>query len=184
MKGVRMIKLYLATCDKSNEHAVGVSLAKYALHDAYTITAPLKKDTRGKPYFDGVPAHVSISHSNKLCLVAVSGTEIGADIEYITPHPDKLTRLAERFFTPYESEYVKAAPRERFYEIWCAKESYIKYTGEGFFRPLSSFSVFDTEIQFSHFDIAGYHIAVCSHEYLADTPPVFVGTAKLDNFAK
>lgn len=179
-----MIKLYLAACDKSNEHSVGASLAKYALHDVYTITAPLKKDTRGKPYFAGAAVHVSISHSNKLCLAAISDTEIGADIEYISNGTKRLTCLAERFFTKGESNYVKVAPRERFYEIWCAKESYIKYTGEGFSRPLSSFSVFDTEMHFSHFDIDGYHIAVCSREYQAETPPVFVDTYKLDNLAK
>ena len=184
MKGARMIKLYLAACDKSSEHTAGVTLAKYALYDALALTAPLKKDARGKPYFDGAPAYVSISHSNGMCLAAISDTEIGADIEYITQSPNQLNRLAERFFTLSESEYVKAAPSERFYEIWCAKESYIKYTGEGFSRPLSSFSVLDTEMLFSHFDTDGYHIAVCSREYSADTPPVFVDTHKLENFAK
>ena len=179
-----MIKLYLAACEKASEHAVGASLAKYALRDALALTAPLKKDVRGKPYFDGVPVHVSISHSNEMCLAAISDSEIGADIEYITKSPEKLNRLAERFFTQGESEYVKVAPSERFYEIWCAKESYIKYTGEGFSRPLSSFSVLDTELLFSHFDTDGYHIAVCSREYSADTPPVFVDTAKLENYAQ
>ena len=179
-----MIKLYLAACDKSSEHAIGALLAKYALHDAYDITAPLKKDARGKPYFDGTAVHISISHSKELCLAAISDAEIGADIERVNGNADKLTRLAGRFFTKGEYEYVKAAPHERFYEIWCAKESYIKYTGEGFSRPLSSFSVFDMEMHFSHFDADGYHIAVCSREYRADTPPVFVGADKLDNFAK
>ncbi len=174
----RMIKLYLAVADGRDEHTVGTALARYALCDAYGANAPLKKDARGKPYFEGVPIYVSISHSKGTCLAAISDGEIGADIELTGGEAEHLSRLARRYFTKAEAEYVCASPCDRFYEIWCAKESYMKYTGEGFARTMSSFSVLDSKMCFSRFEYGEYHVTVCSAEY-ADTPPTLISADKL-----
>ncbi len=173
-----MLKLYLAACTKADEHDVGASLAKYALRTTFGHTTELLHDDRGKPYFDCPDVCISISHSGERCLVALSDTEIGADIEYIQISTEHHARLSERYFTSEESDYVRESPNERFYAVWCAKESYIKYTGEGFSRPLSSFSVLKSELCFSHFTIDGYAICICSREY-TDTPPVFVEKSQL-----
>lgn len=174
-----MIKLYLAACTKADEHDVGAALAKYALHSTFGRTVELLHDDRGKPYFDLHGICISISHSNERCLVALSDGEIGADIEHMQISTERHTRLAERYFTPEEAEHVRESPNERFYTVWCAKESYIKYTGEGFSRPLSSFSVLKSELCFSHFTIDGYAVCICSREYTG-TPPVFVEKSELE----
>ena len=168
-----MIKIYLAASCKADEHDIGVSLAHYALRSTYKCDAALMYDSRGKPYFDRDGVYVSISHSRERCLVAISDSEVGADIEFCSSDEKKLLKIAERYFTEKEAEYVKAQPCERFYEIWCAKESFIKYTGEGFSRSLSSFCVQDSELCFTHFHSDGYAICVCSKEN-ADTAPIFV----------
>lgn len=173
-----MIKLYLAATNGRDEHTVGAALARYALYDTYASAAPLKKDARGKPYFENHAAHISISHSKGMCLAALSDGEVGADIELMNGDAAHLTRLAGRYFTEAEAQYVSVSPTERFYEIWCAKESYIKYTGEGFSRTLSSFSVLESEMCFSHFACSGYHVTVCSGEYTS-TPPTLVDSDKL-----
>lgn len=158
-----MIRLYLAACTKETEHEIGKKLAEYALENAFGIRSSLRHDSRGKPYFDAHGVFVSISHSDGLCLAAVSDKELGADIERINGG-DRLTRLAQRFFTEEEADAVKTGGEDRFYEIWCAKESYIKYTGEGFSRPLGSFSVLNSEMKYSYFRYGNYMIAVCSDE--------------------
>lgn len=169
-----MIKLYLAECTKQSEHEVGHALAEYALLDAYNRHSTLSHDERGKPYFAGERnIFVSISHSGERCLAAVSDRQIGADIEFIKGDSIRLLRLAERYFTAPEAEYVKTAPLERFYEIWCAKESYMKYTGEGFSLPMSAFSVLDSHMCYSHFTENGYAFCVCSLEHTVD-PPIHV----------
>ncbi len=165
-----MIKLYICRCTIENEHAAAAELARYALFDVCGISAELKKDKNGKPYFDGFPAHISLSHSNGRCLAAISDVEIGADIEEIDGEDERLLRIASRYFTPDEAEYVKVSPVKRFFEIWCKKESYIKYTGEGFSCPLSSFCVFDTDMSYSYFEFDGYGIGVCSKEKVAEHP--------------
>ncbi|MBQ8248870.1 MAG: 4'-phosphopantetheinyl transferase superfamily protein [Clostridia bacterium] len=168
-----MIKLYLSDCTKATEHDDAQKLATYALRDTFGCELQILKDSRGKPYVSKNGVYLSIAHSHERCLVAVSDSEIGADIEYRSSEEDRLIRLAERFFTKEEAEYVKERPSERFYEIWCAKESYIKYTGEGLSCPLSSFCIFSLPLQFSHFNADDYTICVCSAQK-TDTQPIYV----------
>jgi len=159
-----MIKLYLAKCNKKNEHAVGVRLAEYALYDAFTQSSELVYRDNGKPYYKNADAYVRISHTDGLCLAAISDTEIGADIEKRGGDPERLIKLAKRYFTETEAAYVAADPMPRFFEIWCSKESYIKYTGEGFSRPLSSFSLSALPLCFSLSVVGDCTLAVCSDQ--------------------
>lgn len=168
-----MIKLYICDCAKENEHECAVKLAHHALSHSCGICAELKKDVRGKPYFDCAGVHVSLSHSNGRCAAAISDAPIGVDIEYNKSDSARALRIAKRYFTSEEHEYVKEHPEERFYEIWCKKESYIKYTGEGFSRALSSFSVLDSAMCFSLFVLDNYTLCVCSKEH-TNMPPTFV----------
>ncbi len=163
-----MIAIYLAACTKATEHNIGKKLAEYAALDAFGIRCTLIHDERGKPSFSSSdPANrifVSISHSHELCLAAVSDSVIGADIEYMEGRGDKLMRLAQRFFSADELDYVSGDPSRRFYEIWTAKESFIKYTGEGFSRPMPSFSVLENTLKFTHFMHGDYAVSICSEQ--------------------
>lgn len=97
----------------------------------------------GKPYFINLPKlHFSISHSKDTVAVAFSESNVGLDLEKIQPAKEKLSR---RFFTPNEAAAVLALDGYDkdllFCKIWTAKESYLKLTGDGLARPLSSFDV-------------------------------------------
>lgn len=170
-----MIKLYICRCTKQTEHTIGERLAHYALLDTFVTDATLLKTERGKPYFDVDGVYVSISHSSERCLVALSNGEVGADIEHKNGESERLLKIADRYFTPDEIEHVKEHPIEYFYKIWCAKESYMKYTGEGFSLPMSSFSVLSSDKCFSYFECDGYSVCVCADEH-TNTPPIFVDT--------
>ena len=108
---------------------------------------------QGKPYFAEGP-HFSISHTGRqgeaLWALAVSDDgPVGLDLQEM--RPAEYVKLAERFFTPQEAEYIKRftdAPGGEnsactaFYRIWCRKEAYVKYTGRGFAKTgFDSFSV-------------------------------------------
>ena len=125
--------------------------------------------------------YLSISHSVNVCAVAVSDIPVGLDIELTTRNAYRLQKLAERFFSPDEFEYVRAMPEQRFYEIWCKKESYVKYTGEGFRRRFPGFSVFELEERFSSFEVYGHFGCVCSNESLKITPR-FVNSAEISAY--
>ena len=127
----------------------------------------------GKPYFiNAEKLHFSISHSGDYAMVVMSDKEIGCDIQQIK---DVNLRIADRFFTADECEYVKST--EDFFRIWALKESFIKAVGKGLAIPLNSFTIkglktdkpyceYEGKIyRFKEFDnINEYCIAVCEEE--------------------
>jgi 4'-phosphopantetheinyl transferase len=93
----------------------------------------------GKPFFPGRPdIGCSVTHSGGIWLCALSSAPVGADLQMHGVRPSQ--KIAERFFHPDETALLRARP-ELFFDVWCAKESYIKYTGEGLFAGLDGFSV-------------------------------------------
>lgn len=100
----------------------------------------IARTDRGKPYFSNCPQlHVSPSHSGDYFVCAVAGFPVGADIQIHTGLRDetaeekkaRLQRIAKRYFTPAEAEFVREDTCERFFALWTARESYVKYTGTG-----------------------------------------------------
>jgi len=87
-----------------------------------------------KPYAQGLDINFNISHSGKYVICAVSGEEIGADIEKERPVSDALIK---RVCNEKEKEYVCQTGTDekekirRFFEIWTFKEAYFKYLGTG-----------------------------------------------------
>ena len=168
-------------------------LAVYALKQSFGEACPelynspddvLRYAESGKPYVGvGSGMYVSISHSHGLCAAAVSDSEVGVDIEYIDPNRsvERLKRLAERFFSADELEYVSGLP-ERFYEIWCAKESYVKYTGAGL-SGLGGFSIFGLPVNVTRLRVidtngGSYACAVASRER-AEISPIYVEPCRI-----
>ncbi len=104
------------------------------------------RDSYGKPYLHGFPSlRFSLSHTHSAVVVALSGSEIGVDIEKIKPVD---LDIAQRFFSMRERGYVAASldPHKAFFEIWTKKEAYIKHQGKGVSIPFISFDVFDERI--------------------------------------
>ena len=100
----------------------------------------INRTPRGKPYFLDLPElYVSVTHSGSYCIVALAPCAIGIDLQTHNRFHNKSApeanqrylRLSKRFFHPEEHAYVAQDPVERFFAVWCAKESYVKYTGAG-----------------------------------------------------
>ena len=104
---------------------------------------------RGKPYLtaDCNPLNLqfNLSHSENMAIVGISRDRpIGVDLEKIRPM-ENAEQLAERFFCA--SEYAlltQAIPEERdklFFQLWTAKEAYLKATGEGISGGLNQIEI-------------------------------------------
>lgn len=94
---------------------------------------------RGKPYLteDCNPLNLqfNLSHSENMAIVGISrDRRIGVDLEKMRSMENSL-QLAKRFFC--DSEYAlltQTIPKKRdklFFQLWTAKEAYLKATGEG-----------------------------------------------------
>jgi 4'-phosphopantetheinyl transferase len=99
----------------------------------------------GKPSLIGFDEKIgyNVSHAGDWVTLAINSSgKVGVDIEEITTTD---LETAKRFFA--EEEYVSITSRLEdddqslhFYEVWTAKESYIKAVGKGLSIPLDSFS--------------------------------------------
>lgn len=96
----------------------------------------------GKPSVAGGGYEFSISHSDDIVAVAIHEGPVGIDVEHIR---EVSPRLAKKYYCADENFYVFGRdPRDvdfehmastdirmRFFEIWTAKEAYLKRIGEG-----------------------------------------------------
>lgn len=95
---------------------------------------------RGKPFFKDSPIHFNVSHSGKYWVCAMSLVPVGIDIQEHIPGRN-VKAIADRFFTTREADFLFADGYEHFYDIWAAKESYVKLTGTGIADSFDKFSV-------------------------------------------
>lgn len=131
-----------------NENAKRLSLAAelsliQAVKSVYP-SAPLplryKRGEHGKPYLCDYPKlYINLSHSGDYAVCVASDCEVGIDIQQIRRAN---FRIAERYFTSQECEYIGGS-EARFFELWSKKESYVKATGTGITVALNSFSVLE-----------------------------------------
>jgi 4'-phosphopantetheinyl transferase len=92
----------------------------------------------------GADLRFNLSHTRGLIALAVTvGHEIGVDVESLS-RPGETVAVADRYFSAVEIHALRALPenrqRERFFEYWTLKESYIKARGMGLALPLDQFS--------------------------------------------
>ena len=103
----------------------------------------------GRPELSGVQRdfdlRFNLSHTQDLVACAITlGREVGIDVEFL----GRRTRgvdIADRFFSESEVRALHTFPKEqqrdRFFDYWTLKESYIKARGMGLAIPLGSFSL-------------------------------------------
>lgn len=110
--------------------------------------AAIERTEKGKPFFAGLPAsktielpsiHFSVSHSGNWWGCLMAGEPVGFDLEAIRERVN-YRKIAERFFSKEEREWVKTSGPDTFYDIWVRKEAYVKYLGTGLAEGLNSFS--------------------------------------------
>lgn len=147
--------LLCVTADALLRHALG--------WDDYTA----EKSPSGKPFIKGRENfHFNLSHSGSWVAIAYGDTEVGIDVERHRTDA-KQSAIAKRFFTPEEQQYLAEDPQCRFFEIWTAKESYLKYLGTGLNKDIKSFSVLSLppELRLHHRLLSGgYHLTLCTTE--------------------
>lgn len=147
-------RIYIYICSEAKKKASHVYLRRAALRYIETRGEKcaegkewiLEGGEHGKPFFVEYPQiHFSVSHSGTYWCCAFAPNQVGLDIQQIQSAekcpPARMARIAERFFHPSEREYLLHGGS--FFRVWAAKESYVKYTGEGITQNFASFAVAD-----------------------------------------
>lgn len=99
----------------------------------------------GKLYFPALPQlHVSVSHSGEYFVCALSDSPVGVDLQQHSRQESgcaRLWKIARRYFHPTEQRFMIPNPAERFFTLWTARESYVKFTGKGISKDFSQLCV-------------------------------------------
>ena len=119
----------------------------------YLHTEPKKIEfsysDRGKPLLREPspvsPLQFNLSHSQEYALYGFTyNRPIGVDLEYLREMPD-LIKIARRFFSTRESELLSRTNNESraklFFQLWTAKEAYLKAIGTGLSGSLASVEI-------------------------------------------
>lgn len=149
------------------------AIARYHLTGNGTPPAPealaIGRQAKGKPYFNNLPQlHFSVSHSGNIFVCAFSDVPVGVDIQEYKNRPDEAERcrkIAARFFHPDEADALDADTVSAFYNIWTAKEAYVKLTGEGIDGDFSAFCIFDLDEYLYQTELCGMSLSVCLPDF-------------------
>ena len=103
----------------------------------YITKNKLKIGKNGKPYLEGNPFYISLSHSGDFVAVVLSKFPVGIDIQKTRRVNSSIFKL---IFNENDNDfYINSRNKSKaFYKIWTFKESYLKMTGEGLTKPLKS----------------------------------------------
>lgn len=99
----------------------------------------IRRDERGKPFVADCLLAISLSHGGDWAVAAVADSAIGIDVEIDS---EDALLIAENFFLPKEYRRLQNLPsperEKQFLKYWTLKESYLKFTGEGFVGDLAN----------------------------------------------
>ena len=99
------------------------------------------RDERGKPFAKDSGLQFNLSHAGNFAACAVDTAPVGIDIEVPRPLRPSLCR---KVCTAEELAFVHPAGSfspERFLQLWTAKEAFLKQSGTGILRDLTSVSM-------------------------------------------
>ena len=160
----RKIYLYVFAAEGcTSEKAIRLSAFRYMKNkgwsEAKSYDDPLfeiRRTEKGKPYLPRLSnIGVSVSHSGEFLVCAVSEDDVGVDVQEMKSLPGeseeaygaRLCKISKRFFHIDEARLIEADPTRRFYRVFTAKESYVKYTGTGFDGTLGEISVLPVNME-------------------------------------
>jgi phosphopantetheinyl transferase len=89
----------------------------------------IHKDVHGKPYFELLNGHFSLSHSGEFAVCAYHPEKmVGVDIEFIRP---KVFDIRKKFMKADELNSIpEKNAMESLFVCWCAKEAIYKWQGK------------------------------------------------------
>ncbi len=158
------IKKYKTPADRKRGFCAGLMIAEHLKAHGKSADE-IRYNEHGRPYLNGLD--FNISHTGDYVVMALSDFPVGCDIEQIRRGKDSIIK---RFFSTSEKEWMEDAKNRQaaFCQIWTARESYVKYTGEGI-----------------SLDFQRYEVKIASSE--GEAPPIqgdladvpYLGTAKI-----
>lgn len=127
----------------------------------------IAESKNGKPYFlntgIGTDIEFNISHSKNMWICALSSDRVGIDIQKQVD--TDVEKIAKRYFTVEETEYVKENGKDGFFDIWVRKEAYAKLYDMSIFSVIGDIETVQTGKLKSKLNKAYFTEVVISAEF-------------------
>ena len=124
---------------RRQQYLCGRSLLRLMLQERTgkpAASIELTTTEHGKPVCVDGPA-VGITHTGNTvaCGIADHG-ELGIDLEIVNERRDT-SRVARKFYSSEEADWLETQPLDRFYMLWVLKEAYVKAMGQSIFGSVN-----------------------------------------------
>ena len=119
-----------------SEPEISLQLMQFEKELYFGNLGEIERAERGKPFLKNLPIEFSVTNCGDIWACTISDKKCGLDIQDDRKTKKDYLQLAERFYSSKELEYVKETGREGFFQIWVRKETFGKYTGQGFFGEM------------------------------------------------
>lgn len=108
------------------------------------------RTAKGKPYVPGV--HLSVSHGGDYFVCIIADKPVGIDVQ--EKRRASSEKIAARYFSSDENNYIKENGEAGFFKLWTRKEAYSKLTGEGLAELIRGTEVINrNDVEFTDFQI-------------------------------
>ena len=129
--------------------ALRILLGKYL--DCSPSALRFNLEANGKPFLaDNPNINFNMSHSREWTLIAIAGSAIGTDVEYVKQNFNYKPLLSEIFNTSEISYITENESLNRFFKLWTRKEALVKITGKGLHDNLQLLPSIDGSFSVSH----------------------------------
>ena len=129
------LRLYIREGDSPEKYSHDTLLTALQLYTGRRYSPEdIVRRPNEKPYLADGSAQFSVTHSGGVWMVCLSPSPVGLDLQI---HKAKYSPgVAKRYFHPTELSMLEQAKADGsdtalFFDLWCARESYAKYTGDG-----------------------------------------------------
>jgi len=129
------LRLYIREEEAPEKYSHGALLDALFLYTGRKYSAEdIIRLPNEKPYLPDGSVQFSVTHSGGIWMACLSPFPVGLDLQI---HKPKYSiGVAKRYFHPTELVLLESAKADGsdtalFFDLWCARESYAKYTGDG-----------------------------------------------------
>lgn len=129
------LRMYLREGEAPEKYSRDALLDALYLYTGHRYNAgDIIRRPNEKPFLTDGSVQFSVTHSGSVWMVCLSPVPVGLDLQI---HKNKYSPgVAGRYFHPAELSFLDAAKADGtdttlFFDLWCARESYAKYTGDG-----------------------------------------------------
>lgn len=168
------LRLYYAQGERPEHWSHAALLTALEAYTGRTYTeANILRESGKKPQLRDGTVQFSVTHSGPYWMVCLSPATIPVGLD-LQQHKAKYTaRVAKRYFHPVELTLLQKAQAERtdtvqtdtalFFDLWCGRESYAKYTGDGITGLDKGYSTTASPIPLTKIDfLPGYSLFLCT----------------------